>query len=213
MKTYSFRDLMQLTGASRSHLTHWLKQGVVSADVAEGSGPGHHRQFGFFNLIEAHVAERLSGINLPAGLMGFTLTYLRGLEELHQFDDVAIEQGFQASLRPFARTVGKKIRAKRVRIAEVPKEMAAQHVRDVQLWRQVRCPGQKRDEFSYFGLTYAYEPDLGGALPQMMAIPADAVVLPHVWRAFSALVIVNLSGIADLEAKTGDSLCSGDAQQ
>ncbi len=65
MKEYSRSDIVRLTQATESHLTHWSKIGLLQADALETHGTGHHRRYSFRALIEAEVAARLNFFGIP----------------------------------------------------------------------------------------------------------------------------------------------------
>ena len=58
--SYSLSDLMTLCGLTRGEAAQWVKRGIVSARTE--TGKGHHREFSFFNLVEAKIAKELSGL-------------------------------------------------------------------------------------------------------------------------------------------------------
>lgn len=62
---YSFADLLVLTDATKSNLTHWTNTGVVKAALEETSGSGHHRRFSALNVIETEVAFVVNKHRVP----------------------------------------------------------------------------------------------------------------------------------------------------
>ena len=86
MLTYRFREVLSLTGASRSQLIHWTDVELIAA-YSETTGTGHHRRFSFRNLVEVRVAVLLAGYGLPVRTMAFIIGQVRGhLNEAHALD-------------------------------------------------------------------------------------------------------------------------------
>ena len=52
------------TGATRSQLIYWTDAELITPDVTETAGTGHHRAFSFRNLIQVKIATLLA----PRGL-------------------------------------------------------------------------------------------------------------------------------------------------
>lgn len=48
---YGFRDVLRLTGATRSQLIHWLNRGVIQASVQASPGTGVPNLFSFDDLV------------------------------------------------------------------------------------------------------------------------------------------------------------------
>ena len=206
MKTYTFADVMRIVGVSRSHLTHWTKLGVVSAPTTQGKGPGHHRQFSFFNLIEAHIAQQLNSVNVSAGVMRMTLAYLRLLESSQKHSEEDVRAVISQLVRRAAQRVAKGAAVKRVRIAEVSEEQVEDHLSDYRIWQDLRRPGTSRESLFYAGLLYMHEHGRAGGFPRLFAVPRNAMVSPENWRGYSAFIMVSLLGISDLELEADDSL-------
>src|SRR5688572_17894179 len=80
--SYSFNDVMRLTGATKSHLTHWTREQIVHADVVAADGPGKHRRFSWFNLFETSVALQLNLIAAPVMVIRAVNQQLRWVEQL-----------------------------------------------------------------------------------------------------------------------------------
>jgi len=70
--SYSQADVIALTGAKRSQIENWTRNGWLS--VHPGTpGTGHHRSFPFGALVEATIAVRLAALHIPLASL------LRGL--------------------------------------------------------------------------------------------------------------------------------------
>jgi len=72
----SFRDVLTITGATRSQLIYWTHEDVVQAVTA---GTGHHRRFGFGQLVEVRVAVLLAARGFSLEALRFVLRALRPL--------------------------------------------------------------------------------------------------------------------------------------
>ena len=77
MRTYRFREVLTLTGTTRSQLIHWTDVELIAA-YGETTGTGHHRRFSFRNLVELRVAVLLAGYGLPVRTMAFIIGQFRG---------------------------------------------------------------------------------------------------------------------------------------
>ena len=81
---YSLADLLVLTDATKSELTHWTKSGIVRAAIEETSGRGHHRRFSAFNVIETQLAVVVNKLRVPAE------TVLEALNTFREFHRQAV---------------------------------------------------------------------------------------------------------------------------
>lgn len=80
-KGYAFKQALDITGASRSELTWWADQGVVTASVQEAGGPGRHRRFAFCDLVEICVAKELNALRIPGPMIKKALNALRDMQD------------------------------------------------------------------------------------------------------------------------------------
>lgn len=65
---YSASQLIEYAGISRATYREWTAKKVFAADVFQTLGTGHHRQFAFWNLVEARIGRELRtlGMKIPA---------------------------------------------------------------------------------------------------------------------------------------------------
>jgi hypothetical protein len=79
MKSYTFSDVVRVSGVTGPTVNAWLKKGVLVADVEDSIGRGRPRRFAFGNLIEARVIARLhnAGVTAP-DLLQRAIGLLRG---------------------------------------------------------------------------------------------------------------------------------------
>lgn len=65
--TFTFGDILRLTGAQRTQLIYWTQAGLITAGIRAGDGPGHHRVFNYRDVVEVAVATALGrhGVKLP----------------------------------------------------------------------------------------------------------------------------------------------------
>src|SRR5262245_2586006 len=77
--TYSFGDLVRLSGASRNEMTNWVQTGLIRADISDTPGTGINRAFSFLGLLEACVLQKLNQLpgGMPTAAMGAALEVLR----------------------------------------------------------------------------------------------------------------------------------------
>ena len=61
---YSLSDLTRLTGARRGQVENWVVAGWM-APKAGPTGTGHHRSFGFRDLLDAAIGVRLARFHVP----------------------------------------------------------------------------------------------------------------------------------------------------
>lgn len=61
-------EIVAATGVTNFQLQNWLKRGQIvgqgDSEVGGGGGPGRHRRFSFFNLMEVAVAKALLDVGL-----------------------------------------------------------------------------------------------------------------------------------------------------
>ena len=176
MKNYSFADVCGLTEASRSQFTHWTRQRLIVADLAETTGSGHHRRFSFFNVVQAHIAVRLHRLGVLARVIRTTLVWLRLFEAAAGEPDNEIEAALHSLIQKAMRRTNKPIRASRERVAQVTNDLVAEHLDDVRRWREIRRPGPERNGLEFYGLYYAYDHAEEGVSPRIMAVPMGAAV-------------------------------------
>jgi DNA-binding transcriptional MerR regulator len=92
---YRFKDVVELSGCTRSNLIHWTDKQVIVPDVAGTGGTGHHRLFSFRNVAQAAIARELNRFNIPVAQIKVVMFNLlaRDNEELwKQVIDRAIKR-------------------------------------------------------------------------------------------------------------------------
>ena len=72
--TYTFGDLITLSGASKNEVSSWVQRGLIRPDIQDTTGTGTHRTFGFLDVFEACVARKLN--QLPGGIPLVTLSLI-----------------------------------------------------------------------------------------------------------------------------------------
>jgi hypothetical protein len=85
-RTYTFTDLVSVSGATKSNITHWAREGVIQPVVQQTSGTGHHRKFGFRNIVEARLAQHLNRAAIPVSLMALLMEQVRFIDEASLLD-------------------------------------------------------------------------------------------------------------------------------
>jgi len=87
-RDFGFGDALRFTRATESHLTYWLRFGIVGADVAAAGGPGRHRRLSRVNRYEIDCAAiianatSLEGRSRPEALRGLSIALI-----LHELRD------------------------------------------------------------------------------------------------------------------------------
>lgn len=81
IRTYSRRQVGQYTMATESNLTHWTKLGIVRASVRVSGGTGHHRVFGFGDLVDAQVAACLNSLGMSSAAIKAVIDKVRAVIE------------------------------------------------------------------------------------------------------------------------------------
>src|SRR5689334_16367564 len=81
---YGFADITTVTTATRSNLIHWTNIGLITGEVADTEGRGHHRRFSTFNAIEVQTCAAISQFKVP------TVKLLGALEALRSFHRNAV---------------------------------------------------------------------------------------------------------------------------
>ena len=78
MKSYTLNDVVRVADATAPTVRGWLRQSVLTADVAPPGGRGKHRRFSFVNLVEARVVSRLHHQwNMPPAVLRQSVLMLR----------------------------------------------------------------------------------------------------------------------------------------
>jgi hypothetical protein len=171
MASYTFADVMRITGANKSEMTHWTREEIVRADVAPGGGPGRHRKFSFLNLLEASIAVELNRLSAPVYVIRNLVSYVRWLEMEGCRDPEAPRRYIKdllahaASMRGAStgrKPTGKKLKtftkAEMDRILERTLDVQKHLLDDTQAWFIYRHPLPSwRDKYSWIGLTYSFE--------------------------------------------------------
>ena len=75
-RSYSFSELLAVSGATRREISDWVGRGIISAEPSPGSG--RHREYFWQNLVEAVAAKGISG-HLRAGTIEEAFQQIRGL--------------------------------------------------------------------------------------------------------------------------------------
>jgi hypothetical protein len=79
---FSFGDVVQLTSATASNLTHWTNLGIIKAGVEGTGGRGHHRRFSITNIVEIELAATMNRYHVPMPLIAQGVTGFRAYHEL-----------------------------------------------------------------------------------------------------------------------------------
>lgn len=75
-RSYSFRELMAVSGATRKEISDWIKRGIITAERSPGSG--YHRRYTWQNVVEATTAKGISRY-LRAATIASMLDRIRSL--------------------------------------------------------------------------------------------------------------------------------------
>jgi hypothetical protein len=231
--TYTFADVMRLTGATKSHLTHWLKEGIIDAAVSPGAGPGYHRRFSFFNLVEAAIALEMNRLGAPAYAVKNIVSYVRWLEKKGSRDAKEPWEHTKQEMADVAALFRERVLSRAVRVrgskrrtnllkrevqefVEIGERFYEDAKRDARAWFYFRVPQWRDQHFEWVGITYSFRAgaafvpeelaDAGGiVVTSLIVVPKDENVSIS-WFGRSA-VLVDLRGVLqELEAKTGESL-------
>jgi len=176
MTSYTFADVMRITGATKSEMTHWTREGIVGADIAPGGGPGRHRKFAFLNLLEASIAVELNRLGAPVYVIRSLVSYVRWLElegcrdpkaaAARRIKDLAEVAGLiLSSLDKAGAITRSKSTRKQAENGAVHKilvdktlEIHQQMVADSEAWFSYRVPEPVRSgKYSWMGLTYSFQ--------------------------------------------------------
>lgn len=103
-RAYAFRDLVTYSGASSNEVTKWVQNGLIRADISDTTGTGKHRRFGFLDVFEACVLQKLNQI--PGVVPGLWLSW--GLETIRMAIeiDLIVETGWSRFVDPQQRQLG-----------------------------------------------------------------------------------------------------------
>ena len=88
-QSYRFADVLTHTGATRSQLIYWTDAELITPDVADTAGTGHHRAFSFRNLIQVKIATLLAARGLSVSTIGFILRALRLSPHASRYPEIA----------------------------------------------------------------------------------------------------------------------------
>ena len=81
-RTYSYRELVAVSGATRKEVSDWVARGIITAEPSPGSGK--HRQYSWQSLIEAVAAKGMSR-HVKASTIEEAFGQMRGLMEAYEF--------------------------------------------------------------------------------------------------------------------------------
>ena len=101
MKKYSFGQLVSLSGLTSNEAKNMVQKRIIRPDVQDTSGTGTHRVFGFLDVFEGSVLQRLNQI--PGGIP--TLALAAALVRL-RFETASDNTPWSRFLNPLARTRG-----------------------------------------------------------------------------------------------------------
>jgi DNA-binding transcriptional MerR regulator len=81
VRSYTFAEVVRVSGATKSNVTHWAREGLIRPALEQTTGTGHHRRFGFGNLVEARLAKHLNAGGMPIAHMSVLLDHVRFIDE------------------------------------------------------------------------------------------------------------------------------------
>ena len=152
---YKFSDVLKHAKIKKSELTYWTKAGLVRSATPR-KGTGYHRQFSFFNVLEATVAGQLHGAGVATEQVGHVIDRLRLLEknlDLTFPSTAALAEEFEKRLMGGLKGVEKSIREEcKAAIPARAVEMAKGALRELAVWKELRDPSDRPDGF--FGIVY-----------------------------------------------------------
>ena len=89
MQRYRFADVLKHTGATRSQLIYWTHEALITPDIEDTAGTGHHRTFSFRNLVQVRIAALLASRGLSVKAINFVLRALRLSPSVTQYPEIA----------------------------------------------------------------------------------------------------------------------------
>lgn len=78
---YSFSEVVSLSGATESNLTHWARSGLIVPDARRRRGSGHHRSYAFRNVVEAAIANYLNAAGMSVAQMKAGIAHLKFIDD------------------------------------------------------------------------------------------------------------------------------------
>jgi hypothetical protein len=184
-RVYNFSDLLT-TGATKSNLTHWIREQVIVPVFPQSPGTGHHKKFGFRNMLEALIALYLNGI---------PIAHMRTILDLFRFvDDVAT-----------ADAAGNQKRLAAL-VKHAPKFLTGEPHADgmlaylVRRWRMVKTPETRSN--MYFALAYS----LHDRSVSVITVASNEEFIPEQHIAGAAVIVDVRALLTALEDKTQDRL-------